>query len=358
MRKELGRFLAAVGGVAALGASAQAGAAESRTCESEPGGGAEAARRAGAFVQTLTPEQRSAAVKSYDRANATRWSNLPIALVPRIGVRLGDLTPAQTRAADRLLRSALSRCGVELLAEIRAADGVLKPLDTRKIGWDSANYFIAFIGEPSRNRPWILKVDGHHVAYNIAFNAAKVSATPLFDGVEPVEFTAGGRDHEPLVAQAGAMRALATAVAGLPGARLEGEFRDVTRGATQDPPGDSRFPITYPTGAAGRGVAYAALDARQKALARQALQAWVDLPNGAIARPLMADYTGAAALAETYVGFAGGADLTTPGSYVRIDGPRVWIEFIVQPAVSDPKKVHYHTIWRDKAADYGGAFAN
>jgi len=354
MRNGLGRLLAAVGGVAALGAPAQA--AELRTCQSEPGGGAEAAKRASAFVQTLTPEQRPAALKSYDKPNAIRWSNLPIALVPRIGVRLGDLTPVQTQAADRLLRSALSSCGVELLAEIRAADGVLKPLDTRKIGWDSANYFIAFIGEPSRDRPWILKVDGHHVAYNIAFNAAKVSATPLFDGVEPVEFAAGGRDHEPLAVQAGAVRALATAVAGLPGARLEGEFRDVTRGATQDPPGDSNFPVTYPAGSAGRGVAYARLDAGQKALARKAMQAWVDLPNGAISIPLMADYTNEAALAETYVGFAGGAELAAPGSYVRIDGPRVWIEFIVQPAVSDPKKVHYHTIWRDKAADYGGAF--
>ena len=36
---------------------------------------------------------------------------------------------------------------------------------------------------------------------------------------------------------------------------------------------------------------------------------------------------------------------------VRIDGPHVWIEFACQG--SD----HYHTIWRDRATDYGAEFS-
>jgi hypothetical protein len=150
------------------------------------------------------------------------------------------------------------------------------------------------------------------------------------------------------------MRAVATSIADLPGARLAGEFRDVTRGATEN--GDTNFPMTYPAGDSGRGVAYAKLAAAQKALVREAMRAWIELPNAAISRPLMAEYVREAALAQTYVAFAGAPDLTTPGSYVRIDGPRMWIEFVVQPAVADKTKVHYHTIWRDKVADYGGAF--
>ena len=58
------------------------------------------------------------------------------------------------------------------------------------------------------------------------------------------------------------------------------------------------------------------------------------------------------------MGIAGSANLSTAGSYVRIDGPRVWIEFVVQATVADKTMVHYHTIWRDKVADYGGAFAH
>ena len=57
---------------------------------------------------------------------------------------------------------------------------------------------------------------------------------------------------------------------------------------------------------------------------------------------------------ETYVGYAGATDLSEKGSYVRIDGPRIWMEFVVQPAVANPAENHYHALWRDKQADYGG----
>jgi hypothetical protein len=349
------RRLAGLLGAAALFAATGAAAQAMRACESAPGGAAPAHAAAKTFLDSLGPLQRTVTVRTYSKGAATRWSNLPLALAPRVGVRLGDLNDAQTATVNALLRTALSSCGVELLDGIRAADGVLKPLDNRGIGWDPANYFVAFIGEPSADKPWSLKVDGHHIALNITFNAAHISATPLFDGVEPVEFKVGDRAYEPLAPQAGAMRALATALAGTAAAKLEGEFRDVTRGSTPD--GDTNFPVTYPEGASGRGVAYSALPPSQQALVRAAMAQWVELPNGAISKPLMADYSAAAALAKTYVGIAGQADLSKPGSYVRIDGPRVWIEFVVQPAVADPKKVHYHTIWRDKVADYGGAFA-
>jgi hypothetical protein len=350
------RLSAMLACIAVMTVATGAAAHEARNCESAAGGAGPAQAAAKTFLGSLGPVQRAYAVRGFNKPAATRWSNLPIALAPRVGVRLGDLNAAQAATANALLRTALSSCGVELLDGIRAADGMLKPLDSRGIGWDPANYFIAFIGEPSADKPWSLKVDGHHIALNITFNAAHVSATPLFDGVEPVEFKVSDRAYEPLAPQAGAMRALATAVAGAPGAKLEGEFRDVTRGSTPD--GDTNFPVTYPQGPTGRGAAYAALSPPQQALVQAAMLRWVELPNGAISKPLMADYSTAAALAQTYVGMAGSPDLSRPGSYVRIDGPRIWIEFIVQPAVADPAKVHYHTIWRDKLADYGGAFSH
>ncbi len=344
-------------GLAAAAMLSAAGAAQAgEACTSDPGGAAVATIQAQAFLKTLGPLQRRVAVRGHNKAAAIRWSNLPILLAPRVGVRLGDLTEAQTTAADALLRTALSQCGLKLLADIRAADGVLMPLDTRGVGWNPANYYVAMIGEPSSDKPWILKVDGHHIAYNITFNGAQVSATPLFDGVEPVRFASGGRDYAPLAVQADAMRVLATAIAGAAQVRLEGEFRDVTRGATSD--GDTNFPISYPGGKAGRGLPYAQLTPAQKGLVRQAMRTWVELPNAAISAPLMASYLEAAALADTFVGISGSPDLATPGSYVRIDGPRIWIEFIVQPGARDPKEIHYHTIWRDKLADYGGAFGH
>lgn len=354
MIRSLRALAAGLAAAAMLSAAGAVHAAE--TCASDPGGAALATTQAQAFLKALSPVQQLSAVRRYDKVAAIRWSNLPIALAPRVGIRLGDLGAAQTAAADALLRTALSQCGLKLLADIRAADSVLMPLDSRGIGWNPANYYVAMIGEPSADKPWILKVDGHHIAYNITFNGARVSATPLFDGVEPVRFTTGGRDYAPLAVQADAMRSLATAVAGAAQARLDGDFRDVTRGSTPD--GDTQFPITYPAGTVGRGVPYAQLTVAQKGLVRDAMRAWVELPNAAISVPLMATYLQDAALANTFVGIAGDPHLATPGSYVRIDGPRVWIEFIVQPGARDPKEIHYHTIWRDKVADYGGAFVH
>ena len=49
--------------------------------------------------------------------------------------------------------------------------------------------------------------------------------------------------------------------------------------------------------------------------------------------------------------YSGTTNVGDRGDYVRLDGPRVWIEFATQG--SD----HYHTIWRDRLTDYGAEFS-
>lgn len=71
---------------------------------------------------------------------------------------------------------------------------------------------------------------------------------------------------------------------------------------------------------------------------------------------VLAEYESETALAETYVAYSGATDLTTKNSYFRIDGPRVWIEYTIQGGIIYQDRVHYHTIWRDKASDYGAEF--
>ncbi len=51
------------------------------------------------------------------------------------------------------------------------------------------------------------------------------------------------------------------------------------------------------------------------------------------------------------VSYSSTMNLSDRGDYVRIDGPRVWIEFATQG--SD----HDHTIWRDRLTDYGAEFS-
>ena len=71
----------------------------------------------------------------------------------------------------------------------------------------------------------------------------------------------------------------------------------------------------------------------------------------------MRDYASDSALGATHIAWSGSTDSTVIGSYLRIDGPRVWIEFVCQRGVVFRDQIHFHTIWRDKAKDYGGSLS-
>lgn len=312
--------------------------------------------------KALTADQRATLERPFVRESAIRWSNLPVGIVPRAGLRLGDLDEKQNYAALRVAAAALSACGLKMLDEIRIADNFLKAVDTRKVGWDGGNYFMSILGTPSEGKPWMLQIGGHHIAYNLTFNGGREGATPLFFGSEPIYFNMGDVEYEPLATQSGAMSNLARALANHPDARLSGTFTDVVKGVVvvsvpgQMPTGgtDTGFPMSFPTGKIDRGILYSALPPEGQALARLAIESYASLPGAAITQPLVAEYESPAALAETYIGYSGAPDLSAKGSYVRIDGPRIWMEFVVQPAVAKPTENHYHALWRDKQSDYGG----
>jgi len=341
-------------------------AAPAQNCRQSAGGPGNAATVAaalGEFRALLSNAQRAALDKPLSYESAIHWSNLPIGVVPRTGLRLGDLDPKQTAAARKLFEAALSACGLKLLDEVRLADDWLAGYDKRPIGWNGGNYYVTVLGEPGAQSPWMLQLGGHHLAYNFTFNGHLPGATPLFFGSEPIRFEMKGVTYQPLDAQSSAMSKLATAIAARPGAKLSGTFTDVVKGVVMTPgkPGelptggtDTGFPQTYPTGSNDRGVLVSALDPAQRRLAREAMESFASFPGSAISAPLLAAYLDPKAFEATYVGFAGDTALGTKGSYIRIDGPRAWMELVVQPAIAHPEELHYHALWRDKQSDYGG----
>ena len=253
------------------------------------------------------------------------------------------------------------------------------------LGYGSGLYSIAFVGTPSKTSPWMLQLAGHHLGYNITYNTGRASATPNFLGVEPPNWsvdasgavtvtataTTPGAQHAPLEAQRRAVYDLAEAIqadSASAAAKLSGTFTDVIMGASGN--SDANFKtLAYPT--SGRGLQYGAMSTAQQSYVRAAIAAWVDNQASDVAASLLAAYLSDAALKDTYVAYgvgqggradfgaypnAAGAPLAAQHSYLRIDGPRVWIEFVVQQGVVYGANVHYHTLWRDKTADYGGSF--
>ena len=325
----------------------------STSCSSQTGD-AQILCLAQAFYATLTTTQQSTILLTYSLTNAEHWSNLPLAVVARQGVALGALTTTQLTAAYALMQAALSTDGYNRFQGIRAADGYIATVSSM-YQWGFGNYYIAFIGTPSSSSAWQLQFSGHHDSVNITFNGKYISATPYFIGVEPpTAFTYSGTAYTPqLEKQRAAMYALNQTLTSNSSALLSGTFDDVVEGVGSSGT-DSNYPITYPSGTTGRGVLYSSLSTTQQAYVKTAIEAWVNDINTTEASSLLAAYEDSIALASTYVGYSGTGTLTTDNDYIRIDGPRLWVEFVVQQGVAFPTTYHYHSIWRDKTADYGG----
>jgi hypothetical protein len=204
----------------------------------------------------------------------------------------------------------------------------------------AANYMIAFLGKPSKTTPWLLQLGGHHLAFNVYYKGTTGAATPYFLGVQPNKWTdATGKVHAPMAAQRDPLHELLVSLTPeqLKKAKLEARFRDVYVG----PGRDGKFP------AAREGLLVSELSPASKELLKKAIIAWTgDSPQGADYQKLYF-----AELDQVKIAFSGSTDVADNGDYVRIVGPRVWIEFCSQG------QDHYHTIWRDRLTDYGAEFS-
>ena len=204
----------------------------------------------------------------------------------------------------------------------------------------SANFMIAFLGKPSKTNPWILQLGGHHLAINIYYKGTAGTATPYHVAAQPTVWKDDqGKTHDPLAPMRDSLHGLLASLTPEQSkqAKLEARFDDVYVG----PGKDGKFP------ARSEGVPVSELSDTSKDFVKKAIAAWTgDTPLGAEYRRLYE-----AELDKVKVSYSGTTNVGgNRGDYVRIDGPRVWIEFATQG--SD----HYHTIWRDRLTDYGAEF--
>lgn len=323
-----------------------------------------------AFLTTLSAEQRAIAQIELKASLAVRWTNFPGGSEVRNGVFYRDLKPEQVEAALKVARIALGEEGFARYQEVRAADDAFAkgrggrgpdqkkafgPVQKKAGGgpaqkkgrgpgggfnFGSANYMIAFLGKPSKTTPWILQLGGHHLAINIYYRGTIGAATPYHVAAQPTVWK-DNRDkaHEPLAPMTTALRGLLASLTPeqLKLAKLEARFADVYVG----PQKDGRFPKK------SEGVSVSELSDASKDFVKKAIAAWTgDSPQGLEYRKLYE-----ADLDKVKVSYSGATALSDRGDYVRIDGPRVWIEYATQG--SD----HVHTIWRDRLTDYGAEFS-
>ena len=279
----------------------------------------------------------------------------------------------QIAAFNALVQTALSSAGYTDYQGVLAADDYLGYTENAN-GYGADLYHVAFVGTPSETGLWTLMLGGHHMAFNITFYGACAYPTPHHIGVEPrTSFTANSETsynfyssgtYQVLANKASAMLAVFSGLSSteLSSAFLTGQtFSDILIGPVEANTGSYSNVTTEFNAIASssdRGVLVSSLSTSEQALVTAAIEEYLNDYDSTTAARILSDYE--SGYSTTYVAWANsagtysssGPDITTSGTYMRIDGPRVWIEIACQAGIVIQGQTHYHMMFRDKTYDY------
>lgn len=297
---------------------------------------------ANSFLSSLDDGQRSKVLFDFnDAAQRVKWSNLPTTMVPRAGLKMGDLSEAQRKAAMALLASTLSKRGYEKVLAIVAGDEALKTASGGRGGMFGHDlFYISILGKPSAKDPWMLQFGGHHLALNITMVGREDILTPSLTAAQPAKYTVDGKTVRPLGAENDKAFALINTLdeGQRKQAILNYKVADLVLGPGQD--GKTIQP---------EGIKASSMKASQQAMLLDLVGEWAGIINEQAAAGRMAEIK--KTLAETWFAWSGPTTNGMP-AYYRIQGPTLVIEYAPQPLGGDPTN-HIHTIYRDPTNDYG-----
>jgi hypothetical protein len=307
-----------------------------------------AVEAANAFLGALDAKQREKALYEFGSAKKPNWSNLPVTMVPRNGVRLGDLTREQRAKAMDAVAAVLSKGGYQKVVDIMDGDQQLAEGRGGRGGkpgkpgamFGADQYYLAFFGKPSATQPWMVQFGGHHLGLNVTVIGKNFVLTPTHTGAQPSLFKRDGKEVRPLGLENDSGFKLVNALDEKQ--RTQAVLSDRPQGELLLGPGRDGRQAPAPEGIKG-----SALTADQRAMLLDVIGAWVHIaePDAAAAR--MAEIKDK--IGETYFAWKGP---TAKGSavYFRVQGPAVWIEYAPQGSTD-----HIHTVVRNPKDDYGVA---
>jgi hypothetical protein len=296
---------------------------------------ANAVAKTNAFLETLEGQQRTKVLLDFDSAKKPSWSNLPVTMVPRNGLHLGELNEKQRAAALAAIAAVLSKQGYQKVIDIMNGDDQLVRRNDNRMRFGTNNYYVAVFGEPSTTKPWMVQFGGHHLGVNVTIVGKDAVIVPTHTGAQPDSFTRDGKTVRPL----GPENDLAFKLVNMLNAEQQKQAvlgarpKNLLAGPGQD--GKTIRP---------EGLKCAALNADQRATLLELIGAWVGMLPSAAAEKRMAALK--QEIDDTHFAWYGP---TTNGSpaYFRIQGPTLLIEYAPQGGTN-----HIHTIIRDPSNDY------
>jgi hypothetical protein len=314
------------------------GRREAAAFEKAPAATARAVAAAEKFLDSLDAKERKKAVYEFDSPRKSRWSNLPVTIVSRNGVRLGDLSKKQRDLAMAAVAGVLSKGGYQKVVDIMEGDQQLvKGRGGRKAMFGVDQYYLAIFGKPSTTKPWMVQFGGHHLGLNVTVIGKHFVLTPTHTGAQPDRFKHAGKEVRPLGVENDTAFKLVNALDEKQRAKAiigKRPQRELLLGPGRD--GRKIEP---------EGIKGSALTAGQQGMLLDLIGAWVRMVEPEAAGARMAEIKGK--IGETYFAWKGP---TTEGSavYFRVQGPTVVIEYAPQRDTS-----HIHTVIRNPKDDYG-----
>jgi hypothetical protein len=290
-----------------------------------------------AFLQTLTPAQKTAVMFPFNGDDRFDWHFIPR---ERKGVPLKTMTAAQREAALALVQASLSAEGYDKSERIRQLEQILYEREGRDMRNPQLYFFMVF-GEPSASGTWAWRYEGHHISHSwTVIDGELSSTTPQFFGANPGYVRQGSSAGERVL---GREEHLARSLLGtlsdasLEAAMLSDEAPDdiLTSAERQAAMQDDA------------GVAYSELNRDQQETLWTLIEEYAAVQPEAIAEERLSKVR-AAGLNAIRFAWMGGVNEGEP-HYYRVQGPTFLIEYDnVQNEAN-----HIHSVWRDFDGDFG-----
>lgn len=293
-----------------------------------------------AFINSLTPEQKSRIMLDLEDQRREDWHFFPWSMFEREGIGVFDLSENQKTLLNEHLRSHLSESGFARVKNTMSLEKVLQEMDGDPSFRDPQKYYIAFYGDPAKDKVWAWAFEGHHISLNFTIVDSKVSYTPKFFGANPAEIREGSRKgHRSFKMEEDLALELINSLD--PKAREVAIFADETFGDVVS------FVQTKVDPMKPVGIKCTEMGMAQQKILWKLVNAYLsDLPavlaNKRLKQIMDEEES------DVYFGWAGADHLEAP-HYYRIQGKTFLIEF--DNTQNDAN--HIHTVWRDFDGDFG-----
>jgi fructose-1,6-bisphosphatase/inositol monophosphatase family enzyme len=315
-----------------------------------------------AFLEALSPSQRSQATFAMDAIEWRQWFNVHMNHF-RHGLMLEDLAPPQREAALAIVRATLSARGYTQARNIMRINELVAELTGDYEAFGEWPYFISIFGSPTadRDEPWGWQIDGHHLCVNCVVFDDRIVTTPTFMGSEPrrIErgWLAGVSMFDPEEALGldlirsldDAQRARAIIYPSIHPDLLPAHLQNLADGRMQAGAFHDNAVLPY------QGVAGSSMSDGQRGVLLALTGTYLAWNADRHAEVRMSEV--ATHLDETWFSWYGGYDDESP-FYYRVHSPVILIEFDHHPGVvfdnEVPTRHHVHTLVRTpNGGDYG-----